>query len=62
MKKTIIVPIIAVIVLAIKLALGVDIGEDVQNQIADWTVAGASIIGVVYGIFKNHRTGGDENG
>lgn len=62
MTKTMILPFIAVIVVAVKFTMGIDIGEDVQNQVADWLVATTTIVSLVYGIIKSHRSGGDKNG
>lgn len=54
MKKTIILPIVAVLVLTAKLAFGIDINEDVQQQIVDVVSGCASLGFVLYGIFTNH--------
>jgi uncharacterized membrane protein len=57
MKKTIILPIVAVFVLAVKLGFGININEDVQQQIVDVVSGVGSLAFVLYGIFKNHKKG-----
>jgi hypothetical protein len=55
MNKTIIAPIIAFIFIAVKMVFGIDFDEEFQKKVIDFVTVGAGLVGVGYGIYKNHK-------
>lgn len=55
MGKSIIAPIVGFLIVLVELIFGIEVGQDVASQIIEWLVAGASLVAIVYGIFKNHK-------
>lgn len=54
--KTIIAPIIGMIVIILHTVFKIDIPTGTVSDLVDVAVLGASVVSVIYGIFKNHFT------